>query len=642
MSGGICAIVNFDGAPVDPGVLRAMTEAIAYRGPDGIHYWLNGNVGMAHLALHTTPEAVREVQPLLSRDGRLCLIADARVDNRPELIHLLTAKNCLEVDNPTDADLILAAYRCWGKACPEQIIGDYAFAIWDAPLQRLFCARDALGLKTLYYSQVGNTLCVASESQQILKHPKVPCRLDEIAAADYLVGASWDETRSMFADVHGVPLANSLTADAAGLRLERYWDIDPEFRIWHKNDAEYAEHFLEIFERAVGDRLRTQAPSVGIAMSGGMDSTSVAGVAQRILAQQNDQPHLVACSYAYDYLKECDERIYSSQMASQLAIELIYIPADNFWLLDNDKTYTPNLESPFMVDETRIHLVLNTFQARQANIWLTGHGGDSLVAGSPLVGADRLQHGDLSTLWNTACYLRMRKVPLAKRLRVYRDWFFMPLIPLTVKRTLRPQKQIDLPAWLTQDFITRTCLSERLRRPMSTPHFSDRARQVRYPLMAQTVYILLAIRWAERRAADYHMEARHPFLDRRLVTYLMSIPQDQIFRNGRRKFILRSAMRGILPEAIRTREDKTVFNSDMDVGLREKESQKVKALLVLPLLDQYRILDKVQINQAYQDYLNNSDSFGVMELWRVVTLEMWAQKHHQIFSGGSKNESKFN
>ena len=110
---GIVAIVNFDGAPVDPEVLRKMAEQCAYRGPDGIRYWIRGNVGLAHLALHATPEALRELQPQLSEDGTLCLTADVRVDNRPELINLLNAKGTPLPADATDADLLLAAYRTW-------------------------------------------------------------------------------------------------------------------------------------------------------------------------------------------------------------------------------------------------------------------------------------------------------------------------------------------------------------------------------------------------------------------------------------------------------------------------------------------------------------------------------------------------
>ena len=332
---GIVVVFNLDGAPVDPGLLGRMAEAAAYRGPDGIRYRVDGNVGLAHLALNSTPESLQELQPLLSADGVLCLTADARVDNRDELYSTLTTSGYLQGKDATDADLILAAYRCWGEACPEHIIGDFAFAVWDGREQKLFCARDPFGIKPLHYSQIGSILCVASEAQQILQHPGVPRRLDEVALADHLVNNCDDEERTMFLDVRRVPPGHRLIATRSGLRTERYWDIDPGVDIRYGRDSEYEAHFLALFQRAVADRLRSSGPVVGVTMSGGMDSTSIAAVAQRILAAGDGGSRLIAYSYAFDTLADCDERIYSRAVAAQAGIEIAYIDAERFWLLDD-------------------------------------------------------------------------------------------------------------------------------------------------------------------------------------------------------------------------------------------------------------------------------------------------------------------
>ncbi len=322
---GICGLTNLDGAPVDPAILKKMVEVVAYRGPDGIRYWHDGNVGLAHLALHTTPEAFREQQPLSCLEHRLCLTADARVDNRTELIRLLTAKGFLRHHEPSDADLILAAYKCWEERCPAYIIGDFAFAIWDARRRRLFCARDPFGTRPLHYSKVGSVFCVASEAQQILQHPDVSFRFDEFAIADHLTRNFSDEHRSMFRDVRLLAPSHSLTATGAGIRSVPYWEIDRTTRTVYPRDEDYAEHFLEVFSRAVADRLRTQSGHVGISMSGGLDSCSIAGVAQRLLRDRGG-PHLTAYSVAYE-VKECDERLYTEAMAAKLAIEVEYVDA---------------------------------------------------------------------------------------------------------------------------------------------------------------------------------------------------------------------------------------------------------------------------------------------------------------------------
>src|SRR5215208_660198 len=119
---GICGVVNLDGSPVEPEALRKMAEAASYRGPDGIRYWRKGAAGLANLALNITPESLHEQQPLVDQRGELVLTADARVDNRDELIRTLMSKGCLHHKTATDAEVILAAYQCWGEECPSHII----------------------------------------------------------------------------------------------------------------------------------------------------------------------------------------------------------------------------------------------------------------------------------------------------------------------------------------------------------------------------------------------------------------------------------------------------------------------------------------------------------------------------------------
>ena len=628
---GVCAIVNFDGAPVDPAVLQAMAETCAYRGQDGISYRVAGNIGLAYLALHSTPESLCESQPLVSPDGQVCLAADVRVDNRPELIALLRAKGFLDLPDPTDADLVLAAYLCWGPACPEKIIGDYAFVVWDARQQRLFCARDPYGVKSLHYAWVGATLVVASEAQQILKHPRVSSRLDEVAAADFLLRNYNHEGRTMFLDVRALPMANALLATPAGLKIERYWDIDPARRTVYKNDDDYAAHFLEIFRRSVTDRLRTQAGKVGITMSGGLDSTSVAAVAQQYLTAQPGRPHLAAISYCFDTLKDCDEREYSQAMVNELGIQVVYFPAEKYWLLDDDKAFTPSLETPILWDESLDHEVMSIFQQNGARVWLTGHGGDSLLTGSHFVYADRVQRGDLAAFWEIGAYVRSHRLPFPTLIQYYRKWILKPLIPAKVVKAMGKDDPASLPGWLDPDFARRTGMAARLASSPAPTRFHERARQENYSNSVHPDALQFnTLQWTERLAAQFRMEARHPFLDRRLVEYLLSIPPDQTYRVGRNKFILRRAMQGILPEVVRTRPGKTEFSSYFSVGLRHKETQKIKDLLASPLLSRYQWVKLPELQELYTEYLSSGRSVDGIRVWQLVSLELWLRQYDSI------------
>src|SRR5262249_22873108 len=146
---GIVALVTRDGEPVKPLTLEGMLTTLAHRGPDGAGVWCEGTAGLGHRMLWTTPESLLERLPLVSPGGHLVLTADARIDNRADLIQTL-ALGGRPAEALTDSHLILAAYEKWGERCPEYLLGDFAFALWDAHQRRLFCARDHMGIKPLY------------------------------------------------------------------------------------------------------------------------------------------------------------------------------------------------------------------------------------------------------------------------------------------------------------------------------------------------------------------------------------------------------------------------------------------------------------------------------------------------------------
>ncbi len=626
---GIGALYNTDGAPVDPELLRKMTEQVAYRGPDGIHYWIQGNVGMAHLALHATPEALREHLPLLSADGQLTLTADARIDNRDELIPLLRAKDCLRVDEPTDADLILAAYQCWGEDCPTQLIGDYAFVIWDTRQQRLFAARDAMGVKPLHYYKGQGFVCVTSEAQQILQHPAVPRKMDEIAMGDYLVGITWDVERTMFQDIRFVKPGHSLSAMRNGLWQTEYWKLDSGQRIRYHHDDEYVEHYLDLFRRAVRDRLHTQSEMVGISMSGGLDSTSIAAVAQQMISQEASMPRLYACSYAFDTLKECDERQYTKLMTGELGVEVEYVPAEQFWPLSHPEIDRPDLESPAMGMKSLDSHILDRFKALGARVEMTGATWlYSRLGDYATVFAYRLAQGDLGVLKELWQYSRGSGLSFlwllyARGLR--------PLLPdgliHWVRQRMGRQNAPLLPAWILPAFAQRTGLVQRLASP---PGRLNIARQLKHLCCSWSGSVQRMLYLCDRLAAGHGVEMRHPFIDRRLLEYLISIPPRQGYLPGQDRWILRRAMADLLPEAIRTRPDKTSFNNFYRFSMCKGQIGRMQALCKASFLGKIGVVDSQHLCAAYNQCCTNDTGDLVSSIWFVVTAELWLETYQQV------------
>jgi asparagine synthase (glutamine-hydrolysing) len=422
------------------------------------------------------------------------------------------------------------------------------------------------------------------------------------------------------------------------MRLERYWDIDPETRTVHRRDDDYAAHFLEVFRRAVADRLRTQADTIGIFMSGGLDSCSVVAVAQRTLAAQGGSRRLAAFSYAFDRLSRCDEREYSRAMADELGVHVEYIPAEQFWFLSDPVAFRPSLETPFLSSEALDRQVMGRAREQGARVVLTGHGGDSLLRGTPLVYADRLLRGQIGVLWEMARHARELNLPYYKLLR---DHLIKPMLPEAVVQVLRrltgrraiPSKQDQIPPWVTPDFIERTQLAERLSRGHGVPNrFRSRAGQFTYQRAAALGNVRRAVYWGDRVAPGFGLEVRHPYLDRRLVEFLLSIPPEQIYRAGTTKWLLRRAMDGILPNIIRLRRDKTFFTDFKDFSLRDKEVKRITELFEMPVLEKLGIADAERLRSLYAGYCEGKANHPRGEMWYpTITLELWLRQHHILF-----------
>jgi asparagine synthase (glutamine-hydrolysing) len=409
-----------------------MAEAAAHRGPDGICYWSNGNVGLAHLALNITPESFHERQPLVSDRGSLVLTADARVDNRGELMRSLRAKGYLQKEYPqgealTDADLIVAAYQCWGEACPTHIIGDFAFVVWDAKRRRLFASREPMGTRALYYRVEPRRVLFATEIKQILAVPGVPARIFDPAVGAFLAVSAGLPQWTFYEGIEQLPPAHALSVDASGPRTWRYWDIDPDFRIEYADEDEYAEHFIEIFKEAVRCRLRSLKP-VGIFLSGGMDSGSVASTAGWLLRQgeAGTHPGFRAYCWAFEEHAQADERHISDRIVHHYDLPVTYIPADSAWPLKDYPTHGPDRDEPYVAIFRALNdRALATARAEGMGWIFTGGLGDVTVGEDVFDYLGLLREGQWQRLWDELrAHGRLWGV---RRRNLVRSYIFAPL-----------------------------------------------------------------------------------------------------------------------------------------------------------------------------------------------------------------------
>jgi asparagine synthase (glutamine-hydrolysing) len=615
--------------PVDLPLLERMAHAAQYRGADGIRYWTQGNVGLAHLALNTTKESLRERQPSSDEKGELFLSADARIDNREELIHIFLQKGILRQPRPTDADLIIAAYLLWGEASPNYLIGDFAFALWDAPNQRLFCARDSLGVKSLHYSLYENCFYLATESQQILSIGKIPVNLNDQAVAAFIQDVVYDESVTMFSHVLRLPAGHCLSVSVNGLRLQRYWDLNPSSNIRYKQDTEYVEHFFSLLKQAVAVRLRSTNNTVAILMSGGLDSTAVAATARHYSLSQKDAPQLKTYSFIFDQLDSCDEKTYIESTIARLEIEGNYIGAEQFPLLPSIEDLFVTPETPFVAWMPLLGRIFANLQETNNNVLLTGQGGDTLLMGSSLVFLERLLKSEFGVIGELSSLASELNIPLRHALYAT---LIAPLIPQPILTTWRRLKHrhTEIPDWLTDNFVDQTAWRHLQERKLARKRAGRFSRQVLYEAIMGCDQVRANVYFHDCLGALFGVESRHPLLDRTLAEFIFAIPTTFLYRGGLRKYILREAMSDKLPDNLRTRRIKTSLQPWLIQSLREKQTDYIEEILGSSFAAERGYVNSERLLAAFEKLRIAPTEKIEPQLWRCINLEIWLRRLHEI------------
>ncbi len=264
---GIVGIYFRDSRTADPSHLKFMMKALGHRGPDDSHFWNEGPAGLGHVMLWTTPESLHEKLPLADESSRMAITADARIDNRDDLIVALWGSG-EPAKSISDSQIILRAYQKWGEGCPEKLVGDFAFCIVDRRRHMVFCARDASGDRPFYYYLSDKIFVFGSEIRALFALPEVPKQLNETMVGDYLIGMFDDQVITFYQGILRLPPGHSITIGPDWRRIQCYWSLDPGKELRLGSDEQYADAFRDVFTEAVRCRLRS-AYRVASSLSGG-------------------------------------------------------------------------------------------------------------------------------------------------------------------------------------------------------------------------------------------------------------------------------------------------------------------------------------------------------------------------------------
>jgi asparagine synthase (glutamine-hydrolysing) len=594
-----------------------MGHLLDHRGPDGAGAWDEPGValGFRRLAILDLSEA--GMQPFVSADGRHVLVHNGEIYNYRELRAELESRGH-RFRSATDTEVVLAAYREWGDRCVERFNGMWAFALWDAAKQRLFCSRDRFGVKPFYYTWDGSRLVFASELKAFRGDPGFRAEANLPLVRDYLEHGTLEHTdATFFASVRKLPPAHSLVLDGGGLRLGRYWELALEPP---PDDPE--ELVRELFFDSVRLRLRSDVP-VGTCLSGGLDSSAIACVVDRLMRTEAEAALPVGerqrtFTAYFAGAAAHDERPYARAVVDATGSAAHWVSFDASDVVRVLPSVVETQDEPF----GSTSIVAQWFVMREAasaglKVMLDGQGGDEVFAGYPVyIGsrlADLLVGGRLPAL--------RRELAAQRRVQgagtgALAQMLARPLAPERLKRVVRARVKG------TSGLVGPALRALDGGHDVVTTPFPDRLRRQMAVIIAHGLPELL--RYEDRNSMAHSLEARVPFLDYRLVQAAFSVRAEQLLDGGVTKVLLRKALADVLPPVVRDRVDKIGFATPESGWLRGELGVFAQEVFASSSFAERGYVDAEAAAQRLREHRAGRVE-AAQPIWRALNTELWAR-----------------
>lgn len=513
-------------------------------------------LGQTRLSILDLSEAGR--QPMTSRDGRHTLVYNGEIYNYLELRRELQALG-VAFHTQTDTEVLLQALRFWGEACLPRLAGMFAFALHDARTGRILCARDFFGIKPFYYARPEGGFAFASELPALLRFPGVARRVDWTQAYNFLLNGRTDVGGECFVEgVRQLPPAHLMEVDAASgelLRLEQYWQV-PLPAPARISFADAAAELRRLFLQSVQLHLRSDVP-LGVALSGGLDSSAIACAIRHL---HPDFP-LHTFTFVAAGSDVCEEA-WADQVARHVGAVAHKVAVRPDELAQEVDQLILRLGEPF--GSTSIYAQHRVFRlAKECGITVTldGQGADELLAGYAGFPVQRVQsllrRGRALAAWRTMAVQRnwpgrAEEYPLARYLGAFVPHRLRPV-------ALRLAGRTPAPPWINMAEVRARGADRLLPRDQNLYRSPDKVRRTLANALTWNGLPAL-LRHGDRNSMSFSIESRVPFLTRDMTEFLLSLPEHYLVDDsGQTKAVFREAMRGILPEAVRTRRDKIGF-----------------------------------------------------------------------------------
>jgi asparagine synthase (glutamine-hydrolysing) len=602
--------------------LEVMNELLRHRGPDGQGAWQHAHesVGLAHRRLSIIDLSTGD-QPMRDDAGNW-ITYNGEVYNYIELREELGAAN---FKTTSDTEVVLAAYRRWGKDCVTHLRGMFAFALWDEAQQELFCARDRFGIKPFYYTTTGDSYYFASEVKALL--PFVDnIETDVEGFKDYLAFQFCLAGKTLFKGIKELLPGHTLSVRNGAIEIRRYWEVYYELDFDHTSKY-FDERLRELLPESVNLHLRADVP-VGTYLSGGLDSSAVASIASR---QSNGD--FKAFTGKFSFSEDYDESRYARALAEWRGFSLHEIDITAADFIENIRKVIYHLDYPVAGPGSFPQYMVSQLAAQHRKVVLGGQGGDEIFGGY--------------TRYLIAYFEQCIKAAIDGTIN---DGNFIvtyeSIIPnLTALHNYKPMLQEFWRDGLFEDMDRRY-----FRLINRAPLLRD---EIHWNLLGdyspfetfQTIFngdnvgqesyfdrmthfdfktLLPALLQVEDRVSMAHgLESRVPFLDHPLVEFAATMPSNVKFKNGTMKQVLKDAMRSELPEAIVDRKDKMGFPTPLTEWINGEARDFVHETLTTRNAFNRDFVD----NRKLIAGLHKEPKFG-RKVWGLLCLELWQQEFH--------------
>jgi asparagine synthase (glutamine-hydrolysing) len=621
---GICGKINFGRQNVDKNDLLKMMDAMLHRGPDDQGFYIAGNVGLGHRRLSIIDLSTGH-QPLSNEDDTVWVVFNGEIYNFEEVRSRLLAKGH-QFKTKTDTEVIIHAYEEFGVDCLAQLRGMFTFALWDSRRQIVFCARDRVGIKPLYYTTTNQGFLFASEIKALLTDTSVDKTINHQAIDRALSFYYLPGDMTMFKQIHKLLPGHYAIIQNERITINKYWDLtfSPDYT---KSFKDATNELLDRIRESVRLHMISDVP-VGFLLSGGVDSTALLS-----LAIHETQKEISTFTIGFEGQNFADERPFAKIASNKFGTKHYDMTIRASEFLDFLPSYISIMEEPVCEPPAIALYFISKLAKEHVKVLISGEGGDEAFAGYPnyrtMLLLDKLRK---TIPFGRELLMQAIKAPfIAKRMSKFKPFLELPLTESYFSRVSSPCSYFNknFKEFYTPDFLAS------INRGSSEGFIANDIKPDASLSLLNAMLYIDSKTWlpddllvkADKMTMANSIELRVPLLDHKILEFAGTLPERFKVHNFSTKIILKNAFKGIVPTEIIKRK-KTGFPVPYEKWLREEYKGQLSDLLLSSTAISRGYFRKCSIEKM----LTQNEQKGNLsrELFTLAVLELWHQKYHSI------------